>query len=59
MQVDMGGVTVQIQVNADNPTGIVEAIREQGAEIAEQVAGILAEAFSAQFENTPVRGGVA
>lgn len=59
VQIEMGGVNVQIHVTAENAANIVEAIREQSEEIAEQVAGILAEAFSNQFENTPTRGGVA
>lgn len=58
-EVNMGGVTVQINVTAGNNGNIVEAIREQSGEIAEVVAGILADAMGGQFENTPVRGGVA
>lgn len=56
-QVDMGGVTVQINIDAKEQQGIVESIREQGAEIAETVAGILADALQVQFENTPTLGG--
>lgn len=57
VQVDVGGVTVQIQVDAKGSDNIVEAIKAQGNEIAETVAGILVDAFGGQFENTPVRGG--
>ena len=57
--VDVGGVQVIVQVDANGQPNIAEAIREQGEEIAETVAGILADAFSAQFENTPTRGGAA
>lgn len=59
VHVEVGGVSVQINVNANNSANIVEAIKEQGEEIAETVAGILADALSAQFENTPTRGDVA
>lgn len=57
MTVNVGGVTVQISVDGSgNNPDIVTAIREQGGEIAEQVAGILADAFNSQFENTPTKG---
>lgn len=59
VQVDVGGVTVEIQVNASDGQNVAEAIRQQSAEIADTVAGILADAFGAQFENTPARGGLA
>lgn len=56
-QVNVGGVTVEINVNGDggNPN-IAEAIAAQGQEIADQIAGVLADAFSGQFENTPTKG---
>lgn len=59
-QIDIGGITFDISVNggAGGDVGIVEAIRAQSGEIVDTVAGILADAFNAQFENTPVRGGV-
>lgn len=57
VQVDVGGVTVKVEVGGDGKGGIAEAIRAQGSEIADTIAGILADAFNAQFENTPVRGG--
>lgn len=57
VQVDVGGVKVEIQVNGGGDTNIAEAIRAQSGEIVETVAGILADAFNSQFENTPVRGG--
>lgn len=59
VQVDVGGVTVEINVHASEGQTVAEAIREQAGEIAETVAGILDDAYRAQFENTPVRGGVA
>ena len=57
--VEVNGVNVTIQVDATGHANIAEAIQEQSGEIAETVAGILADAFGAQFENTPTRGGVA
>lgn len=59
VQVDVGGITLEIHVNGTDAQSIAEAIKAQVADIAEDVAGVMAEAFSAQFENTPVRGGVA
>lgn len=58
VSVDVGGVTVQINVDAAGGD-VAEAIRAQSEEIAETVAGILNEAFRAQFENTPTKGGAA
>lgn len=59
VQIDVGGITFEIQVNANDGQTVADAIRAQSAEIAETVAGIMADAFGAQFENTPVRGGAA
>lgn len=59
VQVDVGGIQVQINVDATGTENIAEAIRAQAGEIAETVAGIMADALGAQFENTPLRGGVA
>lgn len=59
VQVDVGGLTFEIHVNGNDATSITEAIKAQAAEIAETVAGVLADALGAQFENTPARGGVA
>ena len=59
VEVNVGGVQVTIHVDANGQPNIAEAIREQGGEIAETVAGILADAFGAQFENTPTKGGAA
>lgn len=58
-KVDVGGVKVEINVQAKEGQNIVEAIRAQANEITETIAGILADAFGDQFENTPARGGVA
>lgn len=57
VQVNVGGVTVEVNVDGggDNPN-IAEAIAAQGPEIAEQISGILADALSAQFQNTPTKG---
>ena len=57
VQVNVGGVNVTIQVDANDSGSVLEAIRAQAGEIAEAVAGIMADAMTAQFENTPLRGG--
>lgn len=59
VQIDIGGLTFDIKVNGNDPKSITTAIKEQAEEIAEVVAGVLADALGAQFENTPARGGVA
>ena len=59
VQVEVGGITVEIHVDATGTDNIAEAIKEQAGEIADALAGVLADALGGQFENTPVRGGVA
>ena len=59
VQVDIGGITFEIVVHGNDPQSITEAIKAQANEIAETVAGVLADALGTQFENTPARGGVA
>lgn len=59
VQVDIGGLTFEINVNGSDAQSITQAIKEQAEEIAEVVAGVLADALGSQFENTPARGGVA
>lgn len=59
VQIDIGGLTFEINVNGNDAQSITTAIKEQAEEIAEVVAGVLADALGAQFENTPARGGVA
>lgn len=59
VQVDVSGLSVSINIDATGSANIVEAIQAQREEIAEAVSGILADAFTEQFENTPTRGGVA
>lgn len=57
-QVDVGGITVEINVGGSDSDNLAEKIRAQANEIADTVAGILADAFSAQFANTPARGAI-
>ena len=57
VQIEVGGIKVEIHVNATGTESIAEAIRRQKEEIAEEIAGIMADAFGSQFENTPLRGG--
>ena len=59
VQIDVGGVKVEIHVNSDGSTNIVEAVKAQMGEITDAVVGAIADELGALFENTPVRGGVA
>lgn len=57
IQMDVGGINVTIQVNTNDSGSILDTIRAQAGEITEAVAGIMVDAITAQFENTPLRGG--
>lgn len=57
VHVEVGGVKVDINVNADGSTNIVEAVKAQMSEITDAVVGAIADELGAMFENTPVRGG--
>lgn len=59
VHIDIGGITFQVQVDGGDPETIAAAIKEQAEDLAEMVAGIMNDAFTGQFENTPVRGGAA
>ena len=53
VQVDVGGITISVKAEGGN---VLEAIKAQREEIAEEVAEVLNVALSAQFMNMPVRG---
>jgi len=57
--IEVGGIKVEIHIDARDAENIVETIKAKAAEIAEVVAGELADALDGQFANTPVKGGVA
>lgn len=59
VHVEVGGVKVELHVNADGSTNVVEAVKAQLGEITDAVVGAIADELGALFENTPVRGGVA
>ena len=59
VQIDVGGIELSIQVNGNGTEDLAEAVRAQAPEIAETVAGIIADSLAGQFENTPARGGAA
>ena len=59
VQIDVHGITVEIHVNASGAESIAEEIKKQAEEIADAVAGIMADALSGQFENTPLKEGAA
>ncbi len=56
--VEVGGINIELKVDGTNPEKVVQAIKDQIADIADAVAGIFADEFGTLFENTPVRGGV-
>lgn len=56
-EINVGGVAVSIQVDASNGQNVAQAIEEQAEDIAETIAGIMADALEAQFANTPTYGG--
>lgn len=58
-QVNVGGVSVSIHVDASGSQNVAEVIKAQSGEIAETVAEMLAAELGAQFENTPTKGGAA
>lgn len=53
VHVEVGGIEVRIDVNAQGAENVAEVIKAQSDEIAETVAGILVDEIGAQFENTP------
>lgn len=57
--IEVGGIHVEIVVHGNDKESIVEQIKQQAKEIAEVVAGEIADALGGQFDNTPVRGGAA
>lgn len=59
IQVSVAGITIEIHVNSDGSTNIVEAVKAQMGEIADAVVGEIAAQLGEIFENTPVRGGAA
>lgn len=56
IEINMGGVNIEIK--ADGNKSMIENIEDQEQEIAERVAAIFKNVFSAQFANMPVKGGV-
>lgn len=57
VHVDVGGVKIELHINADGSTNIVEAVKAQLGQITDAVVGAIADELGAMFENTPVRGG--
>lgn len=55
IEINMGGVTIEIKADGSKP--MVENIEDQEQEIAEKVAEIFKNVFSAQFANMPLKGG--
>lgn len=59
VQINMGGFKLEIHVSGSDRESIVDAIKAQAGELADYFAGQLADALATEFENTPVKGGVA
>lgn len=59
VHVDVGGVTLEINVSGSDRESIIDAIKAQAGEIADYMVGVIADALETEFQNTPVRGGVA
>lgn len=57
VQINVGGVKIDVHVDSADAQTVAEVIKAKLAEVAEDIAGVFADAFEAQFENTPVRGG--
>lgn len=60
IQINMGGIKLEINVSGgSDKESIVEAIKAQAGELADYIVGQIADALETEFENTPVRGGIA
>ena len=59
VQIEVGGITVEFHISVQDGDNIVDVIKTKAKEIAETIAGEIADALEGQFENTPVKGGVA
>ena len=59
VQIEVGGITVEFHISVQDGDNIVDVIKTKAKEIAETIAGEIADALEGEFENTPVRGGVA
>ena len=59
VQINMGGVKFEIHVNGSGKESIIEAIKDQAGDLADYFVGLIADALETEFENTPVKGGVA
>ena len=53
ISVSIGNITFEIKTSGDS-TNILQAIREQSEEIADVVAGAIAEGLRKQYQNTPL-----
>lgn len=58
-RIEVGGVTVQITVQAAPGGSVADEVTSRRDEIVDTVAAAIAEALEAGFANTPVRGGLA
>lgn len=59
ISIDVGGINFTIHVNGNDQASIVEAIKAQAGDLADYIVGLIADELAVEFENTPLRGGVA
>lgn len=57
VQINMGGIKLEINVSGSDKESIVEAIKAQAGDLADYIVGVIADSLETEFENTPVRGG--
>ena len=59
IQVNMGDIKFEINASGSDRESIVDAIKAQAGDLADYIVGVIADSLETEFENTPVRGGVA
>ncbi|MGN0999697.1 MAG: tape measure protein [Faecousia sp.] len=59
INITFGDINFTIQVSGNDKESIIAAIKAQAGEIADYLVGIIADELADEFENTPLRGGVA
>ena len=55
VHVEIGGITIELHVDARGSENVAEALKAQISEIAEAVVGRIVEGLESEFENIPVR----
>lgn len=55
VHVEIGGITIELHVDARGSENVAEALKAQISEIAEAVVGRIVDGLESEFENIPVR----